>query len=751
MSVVVVNRPPRVVPAAVPSEPVPLPVPPTLPADREAGTATALLPTAGMGIAAVLLLLPGSAPFMKVMGGLLLAATAALAVTHAAGARGGPAERLGRARDDYFTALAGTRARVRRTARAQRAAQLRLHPAPDQLWAVAADHRRLWERRPGDGDFARIRFGVGVHPLATALVVPAGAPQGPVGEPEPLTGAALRRFAAAHGSLSDLPVTVGLRDLDHVVVCGDPRTVPGAARAAVAQLAVLHAPTELVIAVVTAGPESAARWDWVKWLPHAQHESALDDSGSRRLVCQDPSRLRELLAGRLAGRLAFAPGAVSPVGRPHVVVVVDAPAAPAVSLVPWARGRAGVTLVEVAPGEPDPRGGGLPVVVRPGSLAVGSPGGRVPGGRPDTLSLVQAQALARQLAPLRLAAEPAGSLPPEAGPRPSRRSFGELLGLGDLRSIDVDRAWRPRPPRERLRVPVGTGESGEPVVLDLKDAASGGTGPHGLVAGSPGSGTSEFLRTTLLALAVTHSPDALGLVLADFQGGGAFAGLERLPHTAAVVTGPPDDPAAAGRLRDLLRAELGRRREYPGRGGFADVHGREGARAAGAAPEPPPALVVAVDGVAELLRAAPGLADDLLLAGRAGGESGVHLLLASRDPARGLPVGLESCLSYRAVLRTRTPAESTAVLGGPDAFHLPALPGAGLLRCGAGAPVRFTAPDGSGGPGAGGRRAVLFTAAGYPDRSPGAAGAGAGGRSSDAALEAVVRRLGTRGRPTRPL
>lgn len=50
----------------------------------------------------------------------------------------------------------------------------------------------------------------------------------------------------------------------------------------------------------------------------------------------------------------------------------------------------------------------------------------------------------------------------------------------------------PRSGADRLRVPVGVDPAGEPVHLDLKEAAEGGVGPHGLCIGATGSGNSEL-------------------------------------------------------------------------------------------------------------------------------------------------------------------------------------------------------------------------------------------------------------------
>ena len=65
-------------------------------------------------------------------------------------------------------------------------------------------------------------------------------------------------------------------------------------------------------------------------------------------------------------------------------------------------------------------------------------------------------------------------------------------------------------------------------MLDLKESAQGGSGPHGLCVGATGSGKSELLRTLVLGLAATHSPTELNLVLVDFKGGATFLGIAGL-------------------------------------------------------------------------------------------------------------------------------------------------------------------------------------------------------------------------------
>ena len=72
-------------------------------------------------------------------------------------------------------------------------------------------------------------------------------------------------------------------------------------------------------------------------------------------------------------------------------------------------------------------------------------------------------------------------------------------------------------------MPLGIGDDGEVLWLDLKQAAEDGMGPHGVLVGATGSGKSELLRSIVAGLAATHDPETLAFVLADFKGGAAFA------------------------------------------------------------------------------------------------------------------------------------------------------------------------------------------------------------------------------------
>ncbi|KOG31973.1 secretion protein EccC [Streptomyces resistomycificus] len=715
-----------------------------------------LLPTLGMGGSVVFFFTNGQ-PFMKIMGMIMIASTVAMAIAMVVRFRRGSQGQLADMRRDYLSYLAQTRRTAVDTAKAQRDAQYFLHPSPEQLWALVAEGSRVWERRPGDEDFAQVRIGLGSQALASGLVAPATAP---VEQLEPLTAGAMQRFLAVHGTLDDLPMAVSLRAFYHVTISGDPQSVRSSARAVAGSLAALHSPEDLLI-VVAAGREELPHWEWAKWLPHVQAPGAVDGAGSRRLIDSDSRELENLLSTRLTGRPRFHPNAAPLPEEPHIVVVLDGVSLPQDSVLANPEGLQGVTVLEIVPGELTGAGGELSIVVRPDALHLESGHGVVYEGTPDALSHESAEALARQLAPLRMA-----SGGDDDEPLLANLEFTDLLNLGDAASVDTRRTWRPRSLAERLRVPIGLGEDGRPVMLDLKEAAQEGMGPHGLCVGATGSGKSELLRTLVLGLAVTHSSETLNFVLADFKGGATFAGMAQMPHVAAVITNLADDLTLVDRMGDSIRGELNRRQEMlRDAGNYANIHDYEKARAAGAPLQPIPSLVLVIDEFSELLTAKPDFIEMFVQIGRIGRSLGVHLLLASQRLEEGRLRGLETYLSYRIGLRTFSAAESRAAIGVPDAYELPNVPGSGILKFGTGEMVRFKAayvsgvyrsgPQRSalsGGPLPVNRRPVLFTASevpvqyvAVPQQRPADDGPQVDDALADTVLDVVVRRLEAQG------
>ncbi|MFC5944111.1 type VII secretion protein EccCa [Micromonospora harpali] len=686
MSTVVFRRLPRQPGPALPRGEVLLESPPELPepTPRGMGQLLMILPmVCGVGAMAFLYAGRGGGMMTYVAGGLFGVSMLGMAIGSLSNGGNDKAE-LNAERRDYMRYLAQMRKRTRRAAEQQRAAMTWRHPEPDALWSIAAS-RRLWERRVTEDDFGEARIAVGPQRLAVEIVPPETKP---VEDLEPMSAIALRRFVRAHSTVPDLPTALSVRAFSRVVLRGEREPVLDLARATIGQLATFHAPDDLVVVVVAADDRQPA-WDWVKWLPHAQHPGRTDAAGARRLVFATLAEAEESLADELAGRARFSPDAKPLTTAPHLVVVVDGGEVAATCQL-TGPSLLGTTVVDLSGAVPRDAGRWLLCLDVGDGTAVDLVRGVTTTrlGRPDRLTAAAAEGLARQLAPYRLSQQQAGAEEPLA----RSTELPDLLGVGDAAAVDVRQTWRPRSHRDRLRIPLGVGPDGNVVELDFKESAHEGMGPHGLVIGATGSGKSELLRTVVAALAVTHSSEELNFVLVDFKGGATFASLDALPHTSAVITNLSDELPLVDRMRDALAGEMNRRQEVlRAAGNYVSRYEYEKARAAGEALEPMPSLLIICDEFSELLAAKPDFIDLFVMIGRLGRSLGVHLLLASQRLEEGKLRGLDTHLSYRIGLRTFSAVESRIVLGVPDAYELPSAPGHGYLKTDTATMLRFRA------------------------------------------------------------
>ncbi|AEE45087.1 type VII secretion protein EccC [Cellulomonas fimi] len=615
------------------------------------------------------------------------------------------------ARREYLAYLADLRGTVRQVARAQRRRAEWNAPDPRVLAAVAEERTRVWERGPDHEEYLRARVGVGTEPLALELEPPQTPP---LAQLDPVAASAAHRFLVTHRIQRDIPLSVDLRSTARLQLAGSEEECQALARAIVAQLATFHSPDDVQVAVL-ASDRALPEWDWVKWLPHAHSTRHKDAVGAARMIGTTLAEIEDLLPEGLRERPRFGPAVAGSNPQPHLVVVVDGGQVPAGNAILTDDGVMGVTVLEIPERWDDLDDMGTlrllvgTAVERDGVrrapvdvLRLGAEPSRLDA---DQLSVVDAEAAARRLLPMHLDSHDSG----DEGPAVSSELV-DLLGLGDIRDLDLDVAWRPRLARDRLRVPIGLTPGGQPVALDIKESAQQGMGPHGLIIGATGSGKSEVLRTLVLALALTHSSEDLNFVLVDFKGGATFAGMADMPHVSAIITNLGEELTLVDRMQDALQGEMVRRQELlRSAGNFANVADYEKARRDGRTDLAPlPALLIVADEFSELLTAKPEFVDLFVAIGRLGRSLQMHLLLSSQRLEEGRLRGLESHLSYRIGLRTFSAAESRTVLGVPDAYELPPVPGVGYLKPDPTTMVRFRASYVSGPPK--GRRRSVSTA-----------------------------------------
>ena len=603
-------------------------------------------------------------------------------------------------RTEYLRYLANVRKVAREAADQQRRALTWQHPAPSALPSLAEERSRVWEHHSSDPSFLHVRYGLCAQPLALDLVAPETTV---VDQVDPAAASALHRLLVVHRLLPNLPASIDLRAFDRIELCGPEDEARALARAMICSAAAFQSPDNLEIAVL-ASEQNLAHWDWMKWLPHSLSTEQTDAVGPMRMVSTSLNDLAALLPPDLSERPRF--GADERPATPHLLFVVDGGFLPPGNHVVPPDGLHGVTVLDLPSRwdelddasclrllfEPDQPAeeGRHPV----SALRLREPPVRA---LADQCDQATAEAFARRLTPLHTVT--AGVTDTASGEITGPMDFMDLLGLGEVHLFDPTLAWRQRPARDRLRVPIGLGDGGSVINLDIKESAQQGMGPHGLVIGATGSGKSEFLRTLVLGLAMTHSPEQLNMVLVDFKGGATFAGMSEMPHVSAVITNLAQELTLVDRMQDALSGEMVRRQELlRDAGNYASIRDYEKARAAGEPLDPLPSLFIVVDEFSEMLSAKPEFIDLFVAIGRLGRSLGLHLLLASQRLEEGRLRGLESHLSYRVGLRTFSAVESRGVLGVPDAYELPPVPGLGFLKPDQSTLLRFKAAYVSGPP-----------------------------------------------------
>ncbi|WP_344109216.1 type VII secretion protein EccCa [Nocardiopsis rhodophaea] len=646
----------------------------------------------------------GNRPLYAAGAMLVMLASVAVGVTMFLAQHNGPRKRIREQRERYLDYLDQLRETVRDVAATQRRGSAFRHPAPDLLTEPARLPARRWERRASDPDFLHLRVGTGTRPLARPLSLKVDA-SNPLVVYDPVCQGLADQLVELYAQVPEEPLVVPLRELGVVSVIGDRAAGRALARSLVAQLATFSAPEDVRLGVVRHA-RLLPEWDWLKWLPHNAHDDITDGPLPARLVAGNTVEMAELLSAEIEQRtldMQRRRGRPPGPGTQRLVMIVDGEfqatlsglaAEPPVSsladlgihlimllgerreepeqvdmrLYVTADGKLTEDTDDTAPG-----GGSAS-----GSAATGrdTEAPRTPlEGTADQASVALLTSLSRILSPMRLAASDGADVLHTTVDLP------EILGVSDVAQLDARHTWKPRSTNDYLRVPIGVGPSGNLVLLDLKESAFGGMGPHGLVVGATGSGKSEMLRTLVASLVINHSPEHLALLLVDFKGGATFADTDRLPHSAGLITNLADDDTLVARFREAMYGELTRRQQLlKDAGNLPNLHAYEALRAQRPDLEPLPHLLVIIDEFSELLTAHPDFAELFVAIGRIGRSIGVHLLLATQRLESGKIKGLESHLSYRIGLRTFSEAESREAIGVGDAYHLPPEPGSGYLK-----------------------------------------------------------------------
>lgn len=252
----------------------------------------------------------------------------------------------------------------------------------------------------------------------------------------------------------------------------------------------------------------------------------------------------------------------------------------------------------------------------------------------------------------------------------------ELLNILNVEDINLTENWKNSQVYRTMAAPLGVKSKNEVVYLDLNEKKHG---PHGLVAGTTGSGKSEILQTYILSMATLFHPYDVGFVIIDFKGGGMVNQFKNLPHLIGAITNI--DGREINRSLLSIKAELRKRQELFARYHVNHIDAYIKLYKKAQTKIPLPHLILIVDEFAELKMDQPDFMKELISAARIGRSLGVHLILATQKPSGVVDAQIWSNSKFRLCLKVQNKDDSNEVLKSPVAAEIKE-PGRAYLQVG---------------------------------------------------------------------
>lgn len=261
---------------------------------------------------------------------------------------------------------------------------------------------------------------------------------------------------------------------------------------------------------------------------------------------------------------------------------------------------------------------------------------------------------------------------------PNSVGFLEMFGVKDVEDVPIARNWTLNESAKSLAVPIGFKGKNELVALNLHEKAHG---PHGLLAGTTGSGKSEFLQTYILSLAVHYHPHEVAFLLIDYKGGGMAQPFKHIPHLLGTITNIEGSKNFSMRALASINSELKRRQRLFDQYVVSHIDDYSTLYKEGKAMEPLPHLFLISDEFAELKREEPDFIRELVSTARIGRSLGVHLILATQKPGGIIDEQIWSNARFRVALKVQDASDSKEILKNGDAATI-TVTGRGYLQVG---------------------------------------------------------------------
>lgn len=570
---------------------------------------------------------------------------------------------------DYADYIAKKRLEIEEEQQSERLALMDVYPSVEHIRdLVKSFSGRLFERSPKDEDFLFVRAGLGSIPAIRQvrcrkeehikidnelMMIP-------------------EQLCTEYEYIKDAPVLLHLQQSGAVGVVGSENDRYDFFKNLLLDICVEHSYEEVQI-VVLIPPQEREKYEWIKWIPHIKSSGG----DCRGIVCDEESRddIFEMLYAMMTQRYISSDEDHAGVTPYYVVFVLEEYGIKTHPLSQYMNSldKTGMSFIYFKEYKES-----LPKECAE-IIELKSDGGVLRLSRDKEFSCqftrehIQDESIrfvAERLAPvycekIALSSRLAANI-----------TLFELLNIISPENLDLAARWKASDVQRSLAVPLGVDAKGSKVCLDLHEKAHG---PHGLVAGTTGSGKSEIMQSYILSVATKFHPYEVSFVIIDFKGGGMANQFDSLPHLIGKIT--DIDNHEINRSLLSIRAELEKRKRLFAQCRVNHIDQYIGKFRSGETLVALPHLILIVDEFAELKAEQPEFMKELISTARVGRSLGIHLILATQKPAGQVNEQIWSNSRFKLCLKVATKEDSTEVLRSPLASEIRE-PGRAYLQVG---------------------------------------------------------------------
>ena len=561
---------------------------------------------------------------------------------------------------------------ISKTERAIRLLKETLSPAPEVLCSLLdteTGRLRLWERSYSDEDFLAVRIGIGNRPFDVKIKVPRKGFQLYEDELADLP----TKLSEKYGTLTQVPLTINIRDNRTIGLIGNKEHVRNLLTEMILNVIALHSYDEVKL-VFVASQKQMDEFDIYKNLPHVwsndrkiryfatnQEEVHYVFSSIDEIVREREAKSGEITDDTCIPQYIIVIADSSLIEREALLRYIDSP-----------KNSVGITAV-FAYGDITKLPKSCETIIqsdetRTGYYIKNENENKFTPFSLDDVSKKSVSIFSNELSRLLIKRDM------RTLGIPDRISFLQMYKAGNVQELDIERHWDGNNSSKSLAAAIGVMAGGEVFSLDIHESYHG---CHGLVAGTTGSGKSEFLQAFVLSLAINYSPNEVAFVLVDFKGGDMARPFMKkpfspaLPHLAATISNLSGN--ILYRALVSFEAEIKSRQRLFNEAAAMlgvdklDINSYHKYFKSGKLQTPLPHLIIIIDEFAQLKTQQPEFLTQLVNVAQVGRSLGIHLILATQKPSGVVDPQIWSNSRFKVCLKVADKQDSVDMINKPDA------------------------------------------------------------------------------------